>query len=68
MKCKALAQKNDSNIALTEDVAVGMRDVGFIYTDVWVPMDEVKEKRAERIVLLHKYQANSAMMALIGNP
>ncbi|MDW2644800.1 ornithine carbamoyltransferase [Citrobacter sp. HN-141] len=67
-ECKALAQKNGGNITLTEDVATGVKDADFIYTDVWVSMGEAKEKWAERIALLRKYQVNSAMMALTGNP
>ncbi|MFV9377149.1 ornithine carbamoyltransferase [Citrobacter portucalensis] len=67
-ECKALAQKNGGNITLTEDVATGVKGADFIYTDVWVSMGEAKEKWAERIALLRKYQVNSAMMALTGNP
>ena len=67
-ECKALAQKNGGNITLTEDVAAGVKGADFIYTDVWVSMGEAKEKWAERIALLRKYQVNSAMMALTGNP
>lgn len=67
-ECKALAQKNGGNITLTEDVAAGVKGADFIYTDVWVSMGEAKEKWAERIALLRKYQVNSTMMALTGNP
>ena len=67
-ECKAQAQKNGGNITLTEDVATGVKGADFIYTDVWVSMGEAKEKWAERIALLRKYQVNSAMMALTGNP
>lgn len=67
-ECKALAQKNGGNITLTEDIATGVKGADFIYTDVWVSMGEAKEKWAERIALLRKYQVNSAMMALTGNP
>lgn len=67
-ECKALAQKNGGNITLTEDVATGVKGADFIYTDVWVSMGEAKEKWAERIAQLSKYQVNSAMMALTGNP
>ena len=67
-ECKALAQKNGGNITLTEDVATGVKGADFIYTDVWVSMGEAKEKWAERIAQMRKYQVNSAMMALTGNP
>ncbi|STB68074.1 ornithine carbamoyltransferase subunit F [Citrobacter freundii] len=67
-ECKALAQKNGGNITLTENIATGVKGADFIYTDVWVSMGEAKEMWAERIALLRKYQVNSAMMALTGNP
>ena len=67
-ECKALAQKNGGNITLTDDVATGVKGADFIYTDVWVSMGEAKKKWAERIAQLRKYQVNSAMMALTGNP
>ena len=67
-ECKALAQKNGGNVTLTEDIAAGVKDADFIYTDVWVSMGEAKEKWAERIALLRGYQVNSAMMKLTGNP
>ncbi|MEF9889794.1 ornithine carbamoyltransferase [Citrobacter sp.] len=67
-ECKALAQKNGGNITLTENIATDVKGADFIYTDVWVSMGEAKEMWAERIALLRKYQVNSAMMALTGNP
>lgn len=67
-ECSALAEKNGGKITLTEDVAAGVKDADFIYTDVWVSMGEAKEKWAERIALLRGYQVNSQMMALTGNP
>jgi ornithine carbamoyltransferase len=67
-ECKALAQKNGGNITLTEDVAAGVKDADFIYTDVWVSMGEAKSKWAERIGLLRDYQVNKNMLTLTGNP
>ncbi|MGU9866750.1 ornithine carbamoyltransferase [Kluyvera ascorbata] len=67
-ECKALAQKNGGNVTLTEDIAAGVKNADFIYTDVWVSMGEAKEKWAERIALLRGYQVNSTMMKLTGNP
>ena len=48
--------------------AIAEQKADFVYTDVWVSMGEAKEKWAERIALLRKYQVNSTMMALTGNP
>ncbi len=67
-ECAALAVKNGGNILLTEDIAAGVKDADFIYTDVWVSMGEAKEKWAERIALLRPYQVNSMMLSLTGNP
>lgn len=67
-ECQAMAAHNGGKITLTEDVATGVKDADFIYTDVWVSMGEAKEKWAERINLLRGYQVNSAMLALTGNP
>ncbi len=67
-ECQALAVKNGGNILLTEDIASGVKEADFIYTDVWVSMGEAKEKWAERIALLRPYQVNSKMLSLTGNP
>lgn len=66
--CKKLAQENGGNITLTEDIAAGVKDADFLYTDVWVSMGEPKETWKQRISLLRDYQVNSAMLALTGNP
>ena len=66
--CQHLAKENGGNITLTEDIAAGVKDADFLYTDVWVSMGEPKEAWKERINLLRPYQVNSAMLALTGNP
>lgn len=67
-ECQAAAEKTGGSITLTEEVAVGVKDVDFIYTDVWVSMGEPKEVWAQRIDLLKPYQVNMAMIAASGNP
>ncbi|WP_272526627.1 ornithine carbamoyltransferase [Providencia sp. PROV219] len=66
--CQALAQKTGAKITLTEDVAEGVKDADFIYTDVWVSMGEAKEVWAQRINLLKPYQVNMDVIKLTGNP
>ncbi|TKI02987.1 ornithine carbamoyltransferase [Martelella alba] len=66
--CRELAKQRGGNITLTEDVAAGVADVDFIYTDVWVSMGEPKSIWQERIALLRPYQVNSDMLRLTGNP
>ena len=64
----AIAVQTGARITLTEDVDAAVKDVDFVYTDVWVSMGEPKEKWAERIELLTPYQVNSDVMAKTGNP
>ncbi|WP_035339533.1 MULTISPECIES: ornithine carbamoyltransferase [Dickeya] len=67
-ECQAAAAKIGSTITLTEDLATGVKDVDFIYTDVWVSMGEAKEVWQQRIDLLRPYQVNRAMIAATSNP
>ncbi|QHM73731.1 ornithine carbamoyltransferase [Mixta intestinalis] len=67
-ECQAVASQNGGRITLTEDIAEGVRQADFIYTDVWVSMGEAKARWQERITLLRDYQVNMAMLQLTGNP
>ena len=67
-RCRAIAAKSGARIALTEDVAEGVRGVDFLYTDVWVSMGEPESKWEERIRLLAPYQVNRRVVDLTGNP
>jgi ornithine carbamoyltransferase len=67
-EAQAVARETGARITITDDVARGVRDVDFVYTDVWLSMGEPQEKWAERIKLLQPYQVNAAMMAATGNP
>lgn len=57
------AAKSGAKITCTEDVAEGIKDVDFIYTDVWVSMGEPQSAWAERIALMKPYQVNTELMA-----
>ena len=63
-----VAVQTGARITITEDVDAAVKDVDFVYTDVWVSMGEPKEKWAERIELLTPYQVNSDVMAKTSNP
>lgn len=65
---QAIAAETGARIMITDDIDLAVKDVDFVYTDVWVSMGEPKEKWAERIKLLMPYQVNSALMAKTGNP
>ncbi|CUX97236.1 ornithine carbamoyltransferase [Candidatus Hoaglandella endobia] len=67
-ECNQLAHKNGGAITLTEDIDVGIKNVDFIYTDVWVSMGEDKNVWEERIVLLRAYQINMEIIRQTGNP
>ncbi|MDK9429643.1 ornithine carbamoyltransferase [Gallibacterium anatis] len=63
-----MAKQTGANITCTEDVEAGVKDVDFIYTDIWVSMGEPESAWAERIELMKPYQVNAKLMALTGNP
>jgi ornithine carbamoyltransferase len=63
-----LARSTGARIAITDDVASGVRGVDFLYTDVWVSMGEPAEVWDERIKLLLPYQVNEAVVQATGNP
>ena len=41
-QCQAIADKTGAKLVLTEDLAEGVKDADFLYTDVWVSMGEPK--------------------------
>jgi ornithine carbamoyltransferase len=66
-QCRTLARTSGARIAVTEDVAAGVKGADFLYTDVWVSMGEPDSKWDERIRLLKAYQVNRRTMELTGN-
>lgn len=65
---KALAAGSGARLTITADVATGVADADFLYTDVWVSMGEPASDWDERIDQLLPYQVNSEVMAATGNP
>ncbi len=63
-----IADKTGARITLTEDVAEGVSDADFLYTDVWVSMGEPESVWEERIRLLKGYQVNMEVVKAAGNP
>ncbi|HET9678828.1 MAG TPA: ornithine carbamoyltransferase [Buchnera sp. (in: enterobacteria)] len=59
---------DNKNIICTENIEKGINQVDFIYTDVWVSMNEKLEIWEEKISLLKKYQINNSMLELTNNP
>ncbi len=67
-EAQAIAKETGARLTLTEDVAEGVRNTDFLYTDVWVSMGEPEEVWAQRIKTLLPYQVNAAMMVCTGYP
>ncbi|MDC9597055.1 ornithine carbamoyltransferase [Xenorhabdus anantnagensis] len=67
-ECQKQAEKTGGQITLTEDIAQGVKEADFLYTDVWVSMGEPKSVWQERIALLKPYQVNMDVVKLTGNP
>ncbi len=67
-KCRQIASKTGARLTLTDDVAEGVKDADYLYTDVWVSMGEPEAVWDERAKQLRPYQVNEEAMALSGNP
>ena len=66
--CQELADKSGASITLTDDLELAVKDVDFLYTDVWVSMGEPASVWEERIKLLKPYQVNNNVVMKTGNP
>jgi len=66
--CEAIAADTGARLTLTSDLDTGVRDVDFLYTDVWVSMGEDRSVWQERIELLKPYQVNADVIRRTGNP
>lgn len=66
-EARTIAEATGARIMITDDIDAAVKDVDFVYTDVWVSMGEAKEKWAERIKLLQPYQVNADLMKKTGN-
>ena len=67
-QCREIAAQTGGKIAITDDVRKAVRDVDFLYTDVWVSMGEPDGAWEERIKLLRPYQVNMEVIQATGNP
>jgi len=65
---KARAAESGARLTITADVAAGVADADFLYTDVWLSMGEPASEWDERIDQLLPYQVNAEVMAATGNP
>ena len=67
-ECRQIAAYTGARLTLTDDVAEGVKDADYLYTDVWVSMGEPDSVWEERVKLLKPYQVNAEAMVLSGNP
>jgi ornithine carbamoyltransferase len=67
-QARRIAEATGARIEHTDDLASGVRDVDFVYTDVWLSMGEPKERWDERIALLRPYQITMDVLHATGNP
>ena len=66
--CTRVAESTGASITITDNIKVAVKDVDFLYTDVWVSMGEPASVWAERVKLLQPYQINNKVVELTGNP
>lgn len=66
--CLKLCKESGGKITLTDKVNEAVKDVDFLYTDVWVSMGEPDSVWEERINLLQPYQVNKKVIAATNNP
>jgi ornithine carbamoyltransferase len=66
--CRDIASATGAKITITDNLAQGVKDADFLYTDVWVSMGEPASVWEERIRLLKPYQVNAEALKLTGNP
>jgi ornithine carbamoyltransferase len=67
-EARVVAAGTGSRVTVTDDIDQAVRDVDYLYTDVWLSMGEAPEKWDERIRLLRPYQVNAEVVKKTGNP
>lgn len=67
-QCEDMAQQSGASIQVTAHIGDAVKDVDFLYTDVWVSMGEPESVWETRIKLLRAYQVNSEVVQRTGNP
>jgi ornithine carbamoyltransferase len=65
---RKLAAESGAKVLVSDDVSACVRNVDYVYTDVWLSMGEDKSLWKQRIADLRGYQVNRAVMEATGNP
>lgn len=66
-RCQSIARDTGARLTVTDKVDQAVKDVDFLYTDVWVSMGQPAELWEERIRLLTPYQVNAGLLEKTGN-
>lgn len=67
-EARRLAEVTGARITHTEDVSEGVREVDFLYTDVWLSPDEPVDVWNDRVALLAEYQVSMDVIRATANP
>ncbi len=67
-QCHGIAKNTGGRLTITESVTDAVKNVDFIYTDVWLSMGTDESSWGGRIKLLTPYKVTSSVMAASGNP
>jgi ornithine carbamoyltransferase len=65
---QVIAQQSGAKIMITDNIEEAVKNVDFLYTDVWVSMGEDNAILDERVTLLRPYQVNQQVIMLTKNP
>ncbi len=65
--CKKIGKETGARITITDNVDEAVKDVDFLYTDVWVSMGEADSVWEERIAKLKPFQVNMDVIKKTGN-
>jgi ornithine carbamoyltransferase len=63
-----LAAISGARLMVTADLHEAVKNVDFLYTDVWLSMGEPEARWGERIEQLLPYQVNAELLKATGNP
>ncbi|CAL4043305.1 Ornithine carbamoyltransferase subunit I [Buchnera aphidicola (Anoecia corni)] len=59
--------KKSKNILFTDNIDLGLKNVDYVYTDVWLSMGDDNDKWTKTIDCLYEYQVNEKLLTLTNN-
>ncbi len=67
-QCTEIAHGSGARLSITDDIVHAVKDVDFLYTDVWLSMGQPESDWGNRIELLKPFQVNRRVLSLTSNP